>query len=305
MKRECDNPFGSHYDRVYLDLFRHYEEQERIKPEDKILETTSGSAGVSFCGLGKLLGYECHVVVPEGTDKPIIELIRREDGILYFTPQKDYIAGFPAFLKEFLPRHGNEFTFLNHSMGSRYGTNYRNNEITLRSLEGITREVLDEIEIDYFIPAVGNGSTILGPAKVLGSDTKVVVFESFQSAVAYDQLYPSIYETKFGIKPGSLPRHRLRGTSYHGIDFPHIKNAVSEKLIHKAILVSDAQVDENYKRATGRLDTTKLPHWDGVPADGLGKSTRAGIAVALDMANRVSDKILLIIAYDKEDRYDP
>ena len=57
MKRECDNPFGSHYDMVYLALYRHYEESGKIRPGDKVLETTSGAAGVSFAGIGKELGF--------------------------------------------------------------------------------------------------------------------------------------------------------------------------------------------------------------------------------------------------------
>ena len=40
IKRECDNLFGSHYDRVYLALFQHYELSGRIKPGDKVLETS-------------------------------------------------------------------------------------------------------------------------------------------------------------------------------------------------------------------------------------------------------------------------
>ena len=36
----------------------------------------------------------------------------------------------------------------------------------------------------------------------------------------------------------------------------------------------------------------------------LGRSSRAGLAVALEIAKRVSEKDLLIIGYDKIDRYD-
>lgn len=343
LKRECDNPFGSHYDRVYLALFNHYENTGQIKPGDKVIETTSGAAGVSFAGIGGRLGYDCYVVIPAGGEKAREEAIKRHlrnDGHLILTPSGNYVAGFPSFLKRFLPRHRDYF-FLNHSMGQRdkqTGTN-ANNEVTLNSLEGIAEEVLDcGIDIHYFVPAVGNGSSVLGPGRVfkrfderlnrmikrLIADpgvfslpelenaydniprTKTIAFETFQSAVAFELLHPGEYKRRFDICPGTLSRHRLPGTSFQGIDFPHIRNSIVQNVIDEVVLVSDIKMDEEYKQLTGKDDTKNLPHWD-VKYNGyedLGRSTRAGISVALDIAKRINGKNLLIIGYDKSERYD-
>ncbi|MBI2146940.1 pyridoxal-phosphate dependent enzyme [Candidatus Woesearchaeota archaeon] len=310
IKREYDNPFGSHYDRVYLALFDHFEKLGIIKPGSKVLETTSGTAGVSYAGIGRELGYECHVAIPKGMDNAVIEAIRQQGATPYFTPEQDYIAGFPTFLRSFLREHRGEFTFLNHSMTQQRGPGGSvpaNNETTLQAMAGITREIQQELPVvDYFIPAVGNGSSILGPAMELEDTTKVVVFESFQSAVAYDQKCPGDYERRYGIKPGTLPRHKLRGTSYPGIDFPHIRNAITQGIIDDVALVSDAEIDRHYHASTGRDDTVSLPHWDVqfMGHKDLGKTGRAGIAVALRLAEKVADKNLVIIAYDKAERYD-
>ncbi len=306
IKRECDNPFGSHYDRVYIALFKHFEQLGKIKLGDKVLETTSGTAGYSFAGIGKLLGYDCHVVIPEGVDGPIIKLIQSEEATLYFTPEQDYIAGFPAFLRDFLPKHRTEFTFLNHSMGPKSGPAFTNNEVTLSALEKIGEEINAQIDVDYFIPAVGNGSSILGPARALPESTTVIAFESFQSAVAYDMKHPYRYRREFGIEPGTLPKHKIRGTSFKGIDFPHIKTAIENGVIDEVILVSDEEMDRNYFRLTGKTDTLCLPHWDMklLNYQDLGRSSRAGIAVALQIARKVRDKNLVVIGYDKIDRYD-
>jgi len=302
IKRECDNPFGSHYDRVYLKLFRHYEEQERIKPEDGVFETTSGSAGVSFAGLGKALGYDCFVAMPAGgekaREKAIKKVLPSEDHLI-LTPAEDYVNAFPDFIRQFMKETG--YFFMNHSMGSRG----RNNELTLSSLEGITRETLGEIGVDYFIPAVGNGSSVLGPARVLPKESRVVPFETVQSAVAYDLKYPGEYELRFGIKPGTLSRHQLPGTSYQGISFPHVNNSI--ELLDDVILISGVKMDEEYRSLTDRNDSQSLPHWDDPNIayhEDLGRSSRAGLAVALEIAKRVSEKDLLIIGYDKIDRYD-
>src|SRR3989338_6543230 len=254
IKRECDNPFGSHYDRVYLALFQHYEEQEKIIPGDRILETTSGSAGVSFAGIGKLLGYDCTVAIPAGGEKARVRAIEEQGAEIIFTEERKYISGFPAFLKKFLAEHPQYF-FLNHSMSARGA----NNEITLGALEEIAKEIASQ-EIDYFVSAVGNGSNVLGIGRALPTTTKIIAFETVQSAVLYDLKFPGKYKEMFAIVPGTLPRHTLPGTSYQGIDFPHIRNAVPH--VHDVVLVSDHSLDNAYKEQTGRNATEQLPHWD-------------------------------------------
>ncbi|MBS3096076.1 pyridoxal-phosphate dependent enzyme [Candidatus Woesearchaeota archaeon] len=348
IKRECDNPFGSHYDRVYLELFRHHEDSGNIQPGNKVLETTTGAAGVSFAGIGKKLGYDCYVALPAGGEKAREDAIKQQlpsEDHLILTPAEHYVSGFPNFLKRFLVRNKDYF-FLNHSMGpmDKHTGRYTNNEITLMALEVIADEVMREkIEIAYFVPAVGNGSSVLGPARVFKKideilygaiggiweepssfggvamkdlqdtadyidsvRTKTIAFETVQSAVAFDQLHPGEYEKRFSIKPGTLSRHRLPGTSYQGINFPHIKNSIEGRIIDEVILVSDSKMDEEYQRLTGMADTRQLPHWDVHFAGhkDLGRSTRAGISVALDIAKRAKGKNILVIGYDKAERYD-
>ncbi len=301
LKKECSNPFGSHYDRVYLALFRHYEKTGVLKKGAKVFETSSGTAGASFAGIAKELGYKAHVAIPKGIDKAIIKVITDYGAKIYFTPEKDYIAGFPKFLKEFKP-WDKGFVYLNHSMGRKTDAGFSDNQITLDALCNIAKETKDKI--DYYIPAVGNGSSILGPGKIFKKrGAKIVAFESFQSAVAYDQLYPGKYEKKYGIKPGTLPKHKLRGTSYQGIIFPHITHAINQNLIDDVYLVSDKEQDANYKKITSK-NAPSLPHWDSIPKRKYGKSTRAGLAITLEISKKVKNKSFLVIWYDNANRYD-
>ncbi len=311
IKRECDLPYGSHYDRVFLYLYYHYEQAGLIKPGCKVLETTSGSAGVSFAGLGKDLGYECFVAIPEGGEKArenaILEHLPDKSHLL-FTSAPKYISGFPGFVKRYLVTNRDVF-YLNHSMGALIegSREYSNNDITLEALGHIGTEVSGE-GIDCFVPAVGNGSNILGIGRVLKPSVQIVAYETFQAAVAYDLKYPGRYKELFGINPGTLSRHKLPGTSFNDIDFPHIRNAVKEGMIDEVVLVSDRETDEEYKELVENNDTpSPLPHWDTdlEEISDLGRTTKAGLAVALQLAENVRDQKILVIGYDKAERYDP
>jgi len=347
IKRECDNPWGSHYDRVYLALFKYHEEIGNIQPGHKVLETSSGSAGVSFAGIGKRLGYECFVALPGGGEKIREKAIQEQllsNNHLLLTPAKEYISGFPKFLKRFLPKNRDYF-FLNHSMGKMNNETeeYANNEITLGALEKIAHESIYERDINFFFPAVGNGSSVLGPGRafyefnnisygVIGglmeepssfgmfnaedinkaiedierTRTKIIPFETVQSAVLYDLKKPGEYKKEFGIEPGTLSRHKLPGTSFQGINFPHISNSLSGGIVDDVMLVTDKGMDKEYYQKTGRDSIKKLVHWD-TPIDNyddIGRTTRASINIALRVAESVGEKNMLVIGYDKAERYD-
>ncbi|MBU1118856.1 pyridoxal-phosphate dependent enzyme [Patescibacteria group bacterium] len=308
----CQNPFGSHYDYVYLALFKHFEEQGLITPGDTVLETSSGTAAISFVMIGNFLGYHCHIVVPKGIDAVVINQLKHNAKKVEFTPEADYVNGFPTFLRSFLPNHPDIF-FLNHSMGKRKkgGPGFSENPVTLKAMARIVSEI-DMSGIDYYVPAVGNGSSILGPVRwlkeqgLLNNPVHIVTFESVQSAVMFERLYPGRYRSIFSIDPGYLPKHKLRGTSYNGIDFPHIDSAVAEGLVTDSFLVTDRIMNAKYLLVTGEIMPVKLPSWDAGFLSGLefGRSTRAGIAVCLELAKRMHDKTFLVNAYDKASRYD-
>lgn len=300
LKCECDNPYGSHYDRVFLQLFENFEDSGRITPGAEIYETTSGSAGISFAAISKELGYIAHVGIPAGGEQARILAIESYGASIHYTPAETYLAGFPEFILKF-KKANPKCIFLNHSMSKHGGAN----NSTISALEKIGTEIERDLpRIDYFIPAVGNGSSILGPARGFTRGLKIIAFETFQSAVAYEQLYPDRYQERFGISPGTLNRHRLPGTSFPGIDFPHIKLSVEERIINEVVLVSDFRMDQEYRSLTGRDDSLAMPHWDTIEVDGFGRTTHAGLAVALSLSETVSSKNFVVIAYDRADRYD-
>jgi len=263
IKRECDNPFGSHYDRVYLSLFQEWEKRG-MHPPKNVLESSSGSAGVSFSGIGKRLEYSCYVMIPEGEQlQKRREAILAESAQLILTPADEYINGFPKRIRYY--RDQLDAVFLNHSMGI-HGSN---NETTLHALEDIATEVLSETDIDIFVAGLGNGSSLVGPGRIFkkfNPDLYVVGYKPLQSG--RNDL------------PGLLNQDSLQPDMI--IPFPHLKEA--KKLMNKEMTVPDTLSKE-------------VGHED------LGKTSRAGLLVALELAQDVRDKIFLVIGYDKVDRY--
>ncbi|MEX0920742.1 MAG: pyridoxal-phosphate dependent enzyme [Candidatus Pacearchaeota archaeon] len=332
IKNVADSEFGSHYDLSYLKLFEHYENLGKIKPGDKVFESTSGSAGVSMVNIGKELGYECHIAMPAGgekarenailnsfdKDKKIVNynpenkdipIIENNTNYLILTPKDKYVNGFMDLIKPLLVKNRDIF-FLNHSMGKAKDMV---NEVTLQGMENIAKESMRELDnldkgIDYFIPAVGNGSSILGPGRALNSNTRVIAFEPFQAALAYDLIHPGKYKELYGIEPGTLPRSLLPGTSFSikgdHVPTPHIREAVDKGILEDVVLVSDWQMDENYKEFTGNNLDAAIPRWHTEKYKDFGRSTRAGIAVAKKLAKNTKNKNYLLIGYDKMSRYD-
>ncbi|MEK6889384.1 MAG: pyridoxal-phosphate dependent enzyme [Nanoarchaeota archaeon] len=263
IKRECDNPFGSHYDRVYISLFRDLEEHGDLKPGMNVLETSSGSAGVSFAGIGKLLGYNCYVMIPDDTIKQKrIEAIKAQGGTIIPTPSDEDIFGFTKkrIVENIKKYHAK---FLNHSMGYKGS----NNDITLRSLESIALEVLKaRTDFDIFVAGIGNGSSIVGPGRIFRKNNPDIQIIGYMPKKVGKSQYPGLMNQN-GIN--------------HPIDFPHIKEA--QKLMNRVEFVDDLDIP--------------FYHRD------LGKTSQAGIRVALDLARQVQEKYILVIGYDKSERY--
>ncbi len=69
-------------------------------------------------------------------------------------------------------------------------------------------------------------------------------------------------------------------------------------------MLNDEYVDDNYYEITEKR-FEGVPRWDVTFEyhKDLGRTTRAGIVTALELAKNVSNKNFLVIHYDKADRY--
>ena len=318
LKEECSNIFaGNHYDRVYWEIFNHYRNNGQLKDGQIVFETTSGSAGASCSLIGHILGHPSIVGTPAGGEQARENEILNKGATLVLTNPEKYVNGFKDFVKRFqLAKDKNknvineDIFLLNHSMGKNIK---EENKITINALSNIAKEINKDEDVDYIVSAVGNGSSTLAIGREKKVDTKIIGTESVQSGLYFEKLYPGKYEEIFGIKPGDITkRHNMPGTSYqckgNVIDCPHIDSVFRENLVDKISLVSEKDINKAYKNLTDKEVPSDIPCWDYaqglVDVEKYGRSTIAGMLIALKEAEAETNKTFVVIAFDKITTYD-
>ena len=75
-KIEQFNITGSIKDRIALYILQKAYEKGQIKPGDIIVEATSGNTGISFSAIGKALGHDVIIIMPDWMSKERVNIIR-------------------------------------------------------------------------------------------------------------------------------------------------------------------------------------------------------------------------------------
>ncbi|MFQ6616087.1 MAG: pyridoxal-phosphate dependent enzyme [Fidelibacterota bacterium] len=287
-KHEFQNPSGSHYDRVYYRLYRHYElEEKKIRPGvTPIIENTSGCAGAACAYVGKKLGYETHIVVPGNLPENRISNILTYTPNLYRTHDPDYVLGTQRLLRDMLKedhakKPEDDFTrlfCLNHSQVIQ----------SVEAMEACGWEVVSDLTgvnggIDFFVSAVGNGISMAGISSVLKKKwrSRTIALDPVEAPVV-KHLIEGVNDAFNGYRT-----HELYGIGAWGISFPFI----DVSLIDDTYAVSP----EEWEHALRLL----------IELEGLyvGHTSAASLSVALSLARTVKDKSILIILYDSLENY--
>src|SRR5499426_2552792 len=86
LKLEWYGPSGSLKDRIYLWMFERAEARGDLKPGMRVLECSTGNAGIACAFVAAVKGYACTVVMPEGMSEERKKLMRAYGADLVFTP---------------------------------------------------------------------------------------------------------------------------------------------------------------------------------------------------------------------------
>ena len=86
LKVEWYGPSGSLKDRIYLWMFERAEARGDLKPGMRVLECSTGNAGIACAFVAAVKGYRCTIVMPEGMSEERKKIMRAYGADLAFTP---------------------------------------------------------------------------------------------------------------------------------------------------------------------------------------------------------------------------
>jgi cysteine synthase A len=197
-KAEHLNMTGSIKDRMAFHILQCAYREGRIRPGDVIAEATSGNTGISFAAIGRALGHEVRIFMPDWMSRERVALIRSlgvcvravsraEGGFLgSIRLAEELAAGDPSV---FLPRQfSNAANVEAHEQTTAPEIWW---QLHSRSLTP-----------DAFVAGVGTGGTVMGVGRYLRRHNPLVRLHPLEPAES-----PTL---STGYKTG---RHRIQGVS--------------------------------------------------------------------------------------------
>src|SRR6266853_2731244 len=85
VKVECYGATGSLKDRIYLHMFERAEARGDLKAGMRVLECSTGNAGIACAWVSAVKGYACTIVMPEGMSEERKKIMRAYGAELVFT----------------------------------------------------------------------------------------------------------------------------------------------------------------------------------------------------------------------------
>ena len=197
-KAEHYNITGSIKDRMALYILEKAYHDGNIKPEDTIVEATSGNTGIAFAAIGKALGHKVRIIMPDWMSKERIDIIKSLGArIIPVSKEQGGFLGSIKLSEKIAAEEPNIFLPKQFSNEANAGAHEKTTgpEIWCQLIyHGITP--------DAFVAGVGTGGTVMGVGRFL---------RQMIPGIKIHPLEPSESPTmSTGYKVGS---HRIQGIS--------------------------------------------------------------------------------------------
>ncbi|POY35200.1 cysteine synthase [Solitalea longa] len=198
VKCEHYNLTGSIKDRMALFILEQAYRQKKIKPNDVIIEATSGNTGIAFAAIGRALGHPVKIIMPNWLSKERIDIIRSLGAeIVLISKEEGGFLGSIALSEKLAAENPNVF------LPCQFSNQY-NAEAHARSTGIEIWNQLKHIDLvpDAFVAGVGTGGTVMGVGSYL---------RSIHPSIKIHPLEPAESPTlTTGYKVGA---HRIQGIS--------------------------------------------------------------------------------------------
>ena len=263
VKLEKTNPAGSIKDRPAMEMIKSAIDTGKLKEGMKIVEPTSGNTGIALAMIGRHLGYEVLLIMPDRMSIERRKLIEAYGAEIELTKGADGMSGAVKKAQEYV------------ETGEYYMPGQFDNPANVKAHEKTTGpEILRDLEdIKGFIAGIGTGGTVSGVGKFLKTqkqDVKIWGLEPEESPV---------------ITKGESGSHKIQGI---GANF--VPSILDKSILDKVITVSGDEAIEMAKR---------LGREEGLL---VGISSGANVVGALKMAEEVEGNIATVLP-DTAERY--
>ncbi len=258
---------GSIKDRAALSMIRTAEAKGKIKPGDTLIEPTSGNTGIGLAALGRALGYNVVIVMPDTMSAERIKLIEAYGASVVLTDGKKGMSGAIEKAEQIAEECGGFIT-----------GQFTNPANPKAHFETTGPEIWRDTDgkVDVLISGVGTGGTISGTGEYLKSkksDIKIIGVEPASSPV---------------LSGGEKGAHKIQGI---GAGF--VPEVLNIDIYDEIIKVADEDAYEQGRylaKSCGLL---------------VGISSGAAYKAALDVAKRPENKgkNIVVIFADSGSRY--
>lgn len=197
-KAEHLNMTGSIKDRMAFHVLKKAYGEGQIQPGDTIVEATSGNTGISFAAIGRALGHQVVIFLPNWMSQERVALIRSLGAkIVPVSHEQGGFLGSIRMTQEFAQREQNVF------LPSQFAN--------LANVEAHDQTTGPEIwwqlhshsiKPDAFVAGVGTGGTVMGTGKFLRQHNPAIKLYPLEPAES-----PTL---STGCKAG---QHRIQGVS--------------------------------------------------------------------------------------------
>lgn len=263
VKIEKTNPAGSVKDRPAYYMIKDAIETGKLKEGMKIVEPTSGNTGIALAMVGKALGYEVVIVMPETMSVERRSLIEAYGAKLILTEGAKGVQGAVDKANE-LVESGGYFMPDQFSNPANSKSHYETTGL----------EILKSgLDIKGFIAGVGTGGTVTGVGKKLKEEFEDVKIWALEPAES-----PLLTEGKAG-------PHKIQGI---GANF--IPKVLDQNILDKTITITSEEAIEMAK---------KLAREEGLM---VGISSGANVVGAIKMAEEVGGPVVTVLP-DTAERY--
>jgi cysteine synthase len=269
-KAENINMTGSIKDRMALHIIKKACERGNIKSGSEIIEATSGNTGISFSAIGRALGHQVIIYMPDWMSRERIELIKSLGAKINLISKEE--GGFLGSInraEEYAKSNENTFLPRQFSNEDNCSAHYETTgpelwwQLRFRSLRP-----------DAFVAGVGTGGTIMGVGKYL---------KEMHPAIKIHPMEPANSPTlTTGHKVG---KHRIQGISDEFI--PPI---VDLKYLDHIVSVDDGDAI---------IMSQKLASELGI---GVGISSGANFIGALKIQNELGDESVVVTVFPDDNK---